>query len=248
MEFTERALVLRTGRFREADMWVRLIGPTRGLFQAFAFGGCRSRRRFGGCLDTFNLVMATAATDRAGRYLHLRETTLVRAFPRLRHDLARLGMAANCLAFAEAVQDGAQSAGSVFDALLGTLDLLDVGERLPEGLPMFFRTRALAALGYWPELQSCHVCGKGLHDMPLAFLAIDSGRLSCPACGWGDLSLLRLGQEAVSTLRFLSRSDPGGWPDLDVSPTARRECFAAVDRFIEYHLGLAWDAGRYRRA
>ena len=46
MENTEEALILTVGRFREADMWVRLFSPGRGAFTAFAFGGSRSKRRF----------------------------------------------------------------------------------------------------------------------------------------------------------------------------------------------------------
>lgn len=56
MEWTDTALVLHVGRFREADLWVRLLAPGQGLVTAFAFGGSKSRRRFTGCLDVFNLI------------------------------------------------------------------------------------------------------------------------------------------------------------------------------------------------
>ena len=39
MEWTDTALVLHVGRFREADLWVRLLAPGQGLVTAFAFGG-----------------------------------------------------------------------------------------------------------------------------------------------------------------------------------------------------------------
>ncbi|EPR42326.1 DNA repair protein recO [Desulfovibrio sp. X2] len=247
MEFTEKALVMKTGRFREADLWVRLLGPNRGLFQAFAFGGSRSRRRFGGCLDAFNLVLVHAGTDRAGRYLQLKEASLVHGYPRLRTDLARLGLAANCLKFAEAVQDGAQSTPVVFETLQGVLELLEGEDRIPEALPLFFRARVLFALGFWPELASCHVCGKRLNDIALAHFGVESGRLACAECGRDLRQRVVLGREAAQTLQLLSRSDPDVWPAFDVSPAVRRECSVAVDRFIEYHLGLVWDSGRYRR-
>lgn len=247
MEFTEKALVVATGRFREADLWVRLLGPGHGLYQAFAFGGCKSRRRFGGCLDPFNLLLVHAAMDRQGRYLQLQETTLLEGFPRLRTDLGRLGMAANCLKFAEAVQDGAQSAPAVFGAVVGVLRVLETAPDVPELMPLFFRARLLAALGFWPELASCHVCGKGLHDMTLAHFGVESGRLSCADCARTITRRVPLGREAVETLRTLCASEPGVWPGITVSPAARRECFVAVERFIEHHLGLVWDAGRYRR-
>ncbi len=248
MEFTERALVVATGRFREADLWVRLLGPAHGVFQAFAFGGCRSRRRFGGCLDPLNLLLVHVVTDRQGRYLQLREASLLEGHPRLRTDLSRLGMAANCLKFAEAVQDGTQSAPAVFETLCGVLSILETAAEASESLPLFFRARLLAALGFWPELASCHVCGKGLHEMPLAHFGVESGRLVCPDCGRNIARRVPLGREAADALGFLAANSPEAWADLRLSSSARRECFAAVDRFIEHHLGLVWDAGRYRRA
>lgn len=247
MEFTEKALVVATGRFREADLWVRLLGPGHGLYQAFAFGGCKSRRRFGGCLDPFNLLMVHVASDKQGRYMQLQETGLLCGYPRLRTDLARLGMAANCLKFAEAVQDGAQSAPAVFETMCGVLHILDTATAVSDSLPLFFRVRLLGALGFWPELASCHVCGKGLHDMTLACFGVESGSLACAECGRNISRRVPLGREAVDALGVISARPPEEWADFGLSGQARRECFAAVDRFIEHHLGIVWDAGRYRR-
>ena len=60
LQWTDDALVLRVGKFREVDLWVRLLAREKGLVTAFAFGGSRSRRRFTGCLDAFNLIRVSA--------------------------------------------------------------------------------------------------------------------------------------------------------------------------------------------
>ena len=74
MQWTDDALVLRIGKFREADMWVRFLARDKGLVTAFAFGGSRSRRRFTGCLDAFNRSTgkASARLAQAGHGRQLR--------------------------------------------------------------------------------------------------------------------------------------------------------------------------------
>ena len=53
MEWSDTALVLGVGRFRESDLWLRMLTRRHGIVSAFAFGGSRSRKRFCGCLDLF---------------------------------------------------------------------------------------------------------------------------------------------------------------------------------------------------
>ncbi|WP_029895219.1 DNA repair protein RecO [Desulfohalovibrio reitneri] len=248
MEFTDKALVAGTGRFREADLWVRLLTPSRGLLTVFAFGGAKSRRRFPGCLDSFNILLASVSSDRAGRYLHLTEAGLSRSFPRLRSDLDRLGMAANCLKFVEAVQDGEESAEYLFHTMADTLRVLDEADQVSPSLPMYFRAGALFALGFGPQLECCPECGLKVEGMEHAYFAVDRGRLLCEKCGSRSGGGLRLSRGAVATLRFLADSTPGQWSRLDMPAGVREECFSLVDGFIQYHLGLAWRKGRFRRA
>ncbi|MDY7000330.1 MAG: recombination protein O N-terminal domain-containing protein [Thermodesulfobacteriota bacterium] len=112
MEFTEKGLILKVGRFREYDLWVRFFSPSRGILTAFAFGGRKSRKRFCGCLDPMNHVLFRIKSSRTGNYLCLQEGSLVQAYPRLRRDPRRLGPAVNCLKFFEAVHVEPQGAGA----------------------------------------------------------------------------------------------------------------------------------------
>ena len=121
MEFTGKSLVLRTGRFKEADVWLRLLSPSKGLFTAFAFGGLKSRRRFCGCLEPLNLSLFTVQEGRRGDYLVLQEGSLLNGFPGIKADPGRLGQAAHCLRFVEAFMEGPGEARACFDLLEETL-------------------------------------------------------------------------------------------------------------------------------
>ena len=144
MQWTDDALVLRVGKFREADLWVRLLARERGLVTAFAFGGSRSRRRFTGCLDVFNRIRASAAYSRDGRFLNLQEATLLAGPERLRRDWRRQGMAANCVRFLEAMGVPPDNAGASYALMHGMLELLENEESVPAVMPVLFRFRLAA--------------------------------------------------------------------------------------------------------
>ena len=150
MEWTDTALVLHVGRFREADLWVRLLALEQGLVTAFAFGGSRSRRRFTGCLDVFNVIRARVTASRDGQFLNMQESTLLEGPERLRRDWRRQGMAANCVRFMEALGVPPDASPFSFSLLRELLGLLENEERPPELAPLFFRFRLAATPGSSP--------------------------------------------------------------------------------------------------
>ena len=95
MEFSEDVVVLKVGTFREADCWVRFFSPTYGILTGFAFGGRRSRRRFGGCLDPLSLVRFRVSQNKRCEYYCLEEGVLLNRFSGLKKDLKKLKYAKN---------------------------------------------------------------------------------------------------------------------------------------------------------
>ena len=69
----------------------------------------------------------------------------------------------------------------------------------------------------------------------------------------GSLDVLRRVQE-ISPLHWTFAggvAEGGGGAESErgpLSPAERRECARAVEGFVQYHLGLIWDKGRFRRA
>ena len=248
MESTERALVLKVGKFREHDAWVRLFSPGKGVFTGFAFGGLKSRRRFCGCLDVFNQVLFKVKTN-PGRQgmVQLLEGTLLSSSPGLRRNLDSLGMAFNCAKFFEAAQAWQDNAGQAYSLLLELIETLGCAESPPSLLPMYFRVRVAFDCGYAPDFTSCFGCGCELAHSGAGF-DVRGGRAYCPDCGraFGN-SCLWLSPETLALLDGIKRRNPGQWLGFTPSAATRRQYQALSESFVGHHLGLAWENGYFRR-
>jgi len=249
MEFSERVLVLQVGKFREADLWVRFLSPTRGLISAFAFGGSRSRRRFVGCLDIFNEISVQVSASGRTSYLALQEGVLIKGVNRLRSDWSRFGLAVNCVRFLQSFGVGPEEAQSSLFLMREVLQLLEEQESVPRLLPLFFRLRLTFDQGYALESSRCSLCGATLSSVSeAAYLLLREGRIVCRSCAGKQPDYrLPLGPEALSVLNRVKELPPSGWSMIEPSPLCAKEFAQAVDGFIEYHVGIAWDRGRFIR-
>jgi len=249
MEFSEKALVLKVGRFREIDAWVRLFSPVRGVYTAFAFGGLKSRRRFLGCLDPLNHVRFKVRSSGYRGYQCLTEAQLLDAPHRLRQEPGRLGMAVNCLKFFEAVPVGPQSTAEAFALLRDMLSALE-SETPPSPLfPLFFRARMAFLHGMLPSSDHCAVCGAPLAEHE-AVCHVEEGRLTCPGCRDASKGGVhqRLSWEALALLKTAVGQKPGQWAACRPGSVAAREFSRTVDLLVRYHMGLAWEHGGFVRA
>ena len=260
MEWSDTALVLRLGRFRESDIWVRMLTRRHGIVSAFAFGGSRSRRRFAGCLDLFNELRISTRTTGNGLYLSLQEGMLIKGPRRLRTDWQRLGMLMNCVRFMEALGVPPDGSASAFSLLRDTLLLLEQAEKVEELLPALFRLRLASDQGYAPSLGKCAVCGNPVVD--LAGFLVTEGVVACSDClperkAWVPLhaasldALQQVQEKSPLHWNFVAEGqverDTSGADVFFLTPAGRRECARAIDGFVQYHLGLIWDRGMFRR-
>lgn len=246
MEFTERALVLKSGRFREIDLWLRLLVPGHGVISAFAFGGSKSRRRFCGCLDPLCLTSFHVKSSRCGNYLQLMEGALLEGFPRVRSDLARLGIAVNCLKFVEAIHVDADDSRQVFDLLVETLEVLEAEPGLPEHFPLFFRAKLTFGQGLSPGFETCLECDQRIRNSASRLFVVSRGGVVCEQCRAPGQVCLPMDAASTEILNTLESSGPRHWRDID-PPRGTGHCLEIVDQFIDYHLGLRWSKGRFQK-
>ncbi len=249
MEWNDSAIVLQTGQFREADMWLRIFSQKHGLMTVFAFGGSRSRRRFCGCLDVLNTITCKVKSSRNGQYLALEEGSLQYGPQKLRRDFSRLGMVMNCIRFLEAfgiTQEGAPAAY----ALLQELFLLFEEDAAPHALyPVLFRLRMASEQGFAPAWRHCSVCGAELGREECIF-HMNEGMAHCVHCEPERKSLaytVRLDVETLALLHKVEQAPASEWDIFTLSAKGRQVCFRAIDGFVQFHLGIAWEEGRFRR-
>lgn len=255
MEYSDRALILAVGPFREIDIWVRLFSQKKGLITAFAFGGARSRRRFAGCLLPFGHVLLNIQVKSG--YTTLLEGLLLSAHPNLRKDLSRLGMAANCLKFFETVPIAAEGIGAAYKLLLGALDFLEHSPQVYSLFPTFFRLKVAFEEGYSPAMDVCINCGKEL-GTDLSIVDVEKGQFFCHRCRQIK-NPLKLSPESLDILRHIQDlpltqdADPEKqvqwslWPAEPKSIRVRSECAEFIERFVRHHLGIGWEGNRFRR-
>ena len=247
-EWKDVGLIFRTGHFHESNLWVKIFLRAHGLVTVFAFGGARSRKRFSGCLDTLNILDCRITHSRTKEYHVLEEASLVSSPHMLRSNYPRLGILSNCLKFAEAVSISPDLAPDCYDLVINLRNCLE--EREPLLCQFFFRLKLAGILGFKPDFEHCAACGKIFPES--AFFIPRDGIILCDTCSrFMDREKRRqalpVSHWAAKRLDAVQRTLPYTWPESGLHDETARQCGRIVDAFIQYHLGLDWNDGCFRR-
>lgn len=247
IELHDTCFVLRKGHFRESDIWLKVLSPSYGVITLFAFGGAKSKRRFCGCLDVFNTLDCRITLSSRKKYYILNEATLLAGQGSLRNNWRRMGEAFNCLAFLEALYIDIDSCRQCFNLLEDLRTTLQAARELPSLFVLFFRFRISCLLGYNPELNICLSCGAKPGDD--AYFAYDEGRIYCSQCQSHQsmTKKIRLSKPGLDLLREVKQTFPSQWIETGLMSDIKRSCGLAMDSFVQYHLGIAYSNGYFRR-
>ncbi len=243
------ALILSIGKFREYDAWLRLLTRQSGIITVFAFGASKSRRRFTGCLDTFNIVNASIEKSRKKDFLQLLETSLIESLA-LREDWRIQGIAANCLRFVEALGIAPETSEQSFDFITEFL------KRLPNYpnshneanlLPPLFRFKLSCIQGYAPSLTTCAHCKSEALGNKFIF-AVQEGGILCQKCREKTFSSslqISLSKDTLSFMQDVQALSPYIWLEEDIPTKIAQEYGQVIDAFTQYHIGLEWQKNRF---
>ncbi len=248
--WSDQAIVLRVGHFREADLWLKLLLRRHGLQTVFAFGASKSRRRFCGCLDVFNTFSCNLCKSGNGKFLNLTEASLLSGPRQLRRQWQRMGLGTNCLKFMEAFGVDEQNASENFALLENLRELLENSQKLPELLPHFFRLRLGCAQGLAPNFHYCGLCGT--IPQSSAYFWVNEGQIVCTHCHANATISekrysIRVSAYILDLLRSVQQTLPSGWPKDELRPEHRSTIARVISAYVQYHLGLTWAEGRFRR-
>ncbi|RQD65578.1 DNA repair protein RecO [Desulfonatronovibrio magnus] len=236
MYFAEKVLITRTGKFKEYDLWVRFLTPQRGVLTGFAFGGCRSRRRFCGCLDPLNLVLFKVNSSPGNKYLTLEEGSLICGYPELKKNQAKLGMAVNSLRFVQKICLEGDDSAQLYNL---TIDYLQTLEDIPEApvfLPLLFRAKACFIHGFGPSIDSCRDCGKQLINIADPFFLYAQGRMACPGCMSKAYRGIKVRRDSLLFMNRLRETRPYEWAQWSLSNDLLKDCYQIVEALVGFHI------------
>lgn len=166
------AIVLRLTDYREADRIVSLFTLENGRISGIARGAKKSRKRFGGALESFAhlKLQVRQGTGMAT----LLGTDVVSIFPGIRADLARIGSAAYACELVERLAPEGEANPRLFRLLFCYLQRLDADPASPSDR-RFFAVNLLKILGYQPDLEAA-VAGVSADTARLLARAMQTGR------------------------------------------------------------------------
>jgi DNA repair protein RecO (recombination protein O) len=154
------AIVLSSMDFGESDRIVRLLTPDLGRVPAIARRARSDRRRFGGALDTGNLVEVRVRPGR-GELWTLEGAKLLDGREGARSDLVRLTLLAYACELCGALSREAHAEPRMFGLLEMTTLLLDAMTTEPgTAFRVGFEAKALTFAGLSPALTRCAHCGE----------------------------------------------------------------------------------------
>jgi DNA repair protein RecO (recombination protein O) len=238
------ALVLRAVDYGESDRVVTLLTHERGKVSAFARGARASRRRFGGALEPFTLVIAEARERAGSDMLGLESVSVLRAHGGIRGDLARIACAGYAAELARELVRDHEPHAELLALLVDYLGALDAGPARPAALRAF-ELGALRAAGLMPRLDACASCGGPLAGEGGGRVHPGQGGVLCPGCAPAAApGASWLSADAASVLARLQAKGLAG-ADAVLAPSIGREARDALGAFIEHHLGRRLAARRF---
>ncbi len=249
----DTALVLRVGKFREYDAWVRLLTREHGICTAFAFGASKSRRRFAGCLDTLNIVNVSIEKSRKKDFLQLQEASLLNSF-NLRSDWRLLGIATNCLRFIEALEIAPETSVASYDFINAFFEALvpyQEHHQRSAHLPPLFRFKLASIQGYAPHMHSCVRCNIDFDESNhhSNIFSVQEGGVICKSCAQKSFASSSMHIPITKyTLLFLQKVQSehiSTWLEETIPPYAMNEYAKIIDAFVQYHLNLEWKYNRF---
>jgi DNA repair protein RecO (recombination protein O) len=226
--FADRAVVLSTLDYGDADKLVTLFTLAHGKLTAFAAGARKSRRRFAGALEPGTLL-GVQLVERRGSTVRLDQADIARSLHGLREDLSRIARALYCLELCRELVRDREPHPELFLALVDYLEQLDLGRAGPTSL-VAFELSALARAGLMPRFDRCALCGS--LPGPGSFFDPEHGGVVCEGCKERALHPLRIAPELALGLSRLQQGvrEPLG-------PEQRQRARELLNHFIAHHLG-----------
>jgi len=242
---SDEAYVLRSLRYGETSRIVDVFGRRHGRLHLIAKGARDPKSPFGAALEELTEIEISFYL-KPNRELHfLRQATILGAPLGLLTRPRRYHLASAAAEFIRRVLTEADPAPSVYALLGDFLARLEQTEQEPcgDGGLKAFQLRAVALLGYAPQLGACVGCGAAI-TAPAGF-AVAEGGVHCARCrsageslalspgAW--LRLRRLTGAAPPAATATAGPAPGRGP-AESEQAEARQVARVIEAFLRYHV------------
>lgn len=225
-------IVLKTQDFRETSRIVTFFSKDFGKLKLLAKGIRKPGSRFGASLELFTYSSVIFYKRETKEIYTVSDSQILHSFDRLRSNLSSFTIAADILNFLSGTTPTEESNQELFKLSLSALRLL---ENSPQRIILWgFLIKALAWLGYSPELSICVECRKPSTSTQFS---IDRGGIVCTKCQKNGLKL-DLSSTSISILKATQKGKLQKLVGLKVPSPQIDEIDRFFSQFILYHLNL----------
>lgn len=226
--FVERALVLSTVDYGDADRLVTLFTERRGKLTAFARAARKSKKRFLGALEPGTLIRAYLF-ERRGATFGIERAEVEAAHLHVREDLAKIARLLYAVELCRELVRDQQPHPELFQTAAQFLQGIEQGDAGPTSL-IEFELHALACAGLRPRFDRCCLC-EGALGSNVSFDPEHGGAV----CGRCRGRVRRGVALSVPLAEALLGLQTGG--GLALSGRQREEARSVLDLFIAHQLG-----------
>ncbi|POB11700.1 DNA repair protein RecO [Sulfobacillus sp. hq2] len=232
-QYQDHMLILKSRPYRESDALITAFGLKSGKIGAIAKGTRRAKNRLAG-LYPLSYTVCEIYHGRSNLDT-ITGTDLVEGFSGMRQDLSRLSWGMLLADLVDEMWEERDAAPAVFPWVVGGWEGLAQGANaLTITLTACWHLLQLA--GYYPQWETCEVCGRVPDDGPVA-LDLVHDRLYCTRHRPGDDHLVSV---FLGTWRTWRR-----WMELDVNRLGQYEAKGAIGaqiftvfrRYVQSHIG-----------
>lgn len=146
---TCESLILKKSSYGEADLLVTLFSREFGKFRALAKNAKKSRRRFGGRLDIFNLLVLDVTFNKK-KFSLVEDVSLKKSHRKITESVDSFMTGTRVLEFVDFLLPEQEPSARMFDLTAETLEVL--GKKAePRSVFLVFLSTALGLCGYAPD-------------------------------------------------------------------------------------------------
>lgn len=197
------AIVLSTIKYGDTSKIVRLYTREFGRLSVIAKGARGPSSKFRAILEPMNHI-ATVIYKKSNRELQLlSQCDLLRSFPSLSEDLEKMAVGVSALELVMRATHEEEPHGELFRLMLDLFETVSTATKSNTVALYFFESKLADLLGFRPNVDACHECGRRLSEDSLGEKEV---KVTATGIVCGDCAPYGSGRAvSAGTLRVLQR-------------------------------------------